>query len=168
MANGAPAPSGDVAFTEPGPMAAVHLARTFAAPRERVFRAWTEADAVVRWFGGPLGSTESVETDVRVGGRYRITFKSPPGRTVYLAGTFLEVDPPKRLVYTFAWERMPLLAFRMGDSKVTVEFHELADETEVRLTHELLDKRRLRAFHRWGWNHSLDMLARLLTPKAPR
>jgi uncharacterized protein YndB with AHSA1/START domain len=163
MAEDAPATGGAAALAEPGPVAAVHVARTFPAPREQVFRAWTESEAVVQWFGGPLGSTESVEADVRVGGSYRITFKAPPTRRkVYLVGTFLEVEPPERLVYTFAWEKMPLLAFRMGDSKVTVQFREQGSGTEVRLTHELLDKRRLIAFHRLGWNSSMERLGKLL------
>jgi uncharacterized protein YndB with AHSA1/START domain len=163
MAEDAPATRGAATLAEPGPVAAVHVARTFPAPRERVFRAWTESEAVCQWFGGPLGSTESVEADVRVGGSYRITFKLPPTRRkVYLVGTFLEVDPPERLVYTFAWEKMPILAFRMGDSKVTVQFREQGSGTEVRLTHELLDKRRLLAFHRFGWNSSLGRLGQFL------
>jgi uncharacterized protein YndB with AHSA1/START domain len=104
-----------------------------------------------------------VEAEVRVGGRYRITVKVPPtGRRAHVVGTYLEVDPPRRLVYTFAWEKMPILALGMGDSKVTVEFLEHRGGTEIRLTHELLDRRRLRAFHSFGWNRSLDRLAKLL------
>jgi uncharacterized protein YndB with AHSA1/START domain len=151
------------ALTEAGPIAAVHVSRTFAAPREQVFRAWTEAEAVSQWFG----SSTSAESDVRVGGGYRITVSVPPtGRKAHVVGTFLEIDRPRRLVYTFAWERMPIM-FGMGDSKVTVEFRELEGETEVRLTHELLDKRRLRSFHRWGWNQSLERLARLFEHLGP-
>jgi uncharacterized protein YndB with AHSA1/START domain len=163
MAEDAQATRGAASYVEPDPVAAVHVARTFPAPREQVFRAWTESDAVCQWFGGPLGSTESVEADVRVGGSYRITFKVPPTkRTVYLVGSFLEVEPPERLVYTFAWEKLPIPVFGMGDSKVTVQFREQGNGTEVSLTHELLDKRRLIAFHRFGWNSSLERLGKFL------
>jgi uncharacterized protein YndB with AHSA1/START domain len=163
MAEDAPAAHPDHAYAEHGPIAAVHVARTFSAPRERVFRAWTEPESVRRWFGSSLGPPVNVEADVRRGGSYRITVKMPPtGRKAHVVGTYLEVDPPRRLVYTFAWERMPILAFGMGDSKVTVDFREVGGGTEIRLTHELLDRRRLRSFHRWGWNASLDRLARLL------
>jgi uncharacterized protein YndB with AHSA1/START domain len=158
MAEDAPAAHPGGAVAEAGPRAAVHVSRTFDAPRERVFRAWTEAEAMSQWFG----STASVESNVRVGGSYRIAVKLPPtGRRVHIVGTYLEIDPPQRLVFTFGWERMPIM-FGMGDSKVTVEFRELQDETEVRLTHELLDKRRIRAFHRWGWNQSLERLGLFL------
>ena len=169
MAEDAPAAYPERAAAEPRPSAAVYVARTFAAPRERVFRAWTDPEAVRRWFGSSLGPATSAESDLRVGGGYRITVRIPPtGRRAHAIGEFLEVDPPRRLVYTFAWERMPILALGMGDSKVTVEFVEIAGGTEVRLTHELLDRRRLRAFHRWGWNASLGRLARLLADQPTR
>jgi uncharacterized protein YndB with AHSA1/START domain len=163
MAEGTPAATPAPARAVPGPVAALHVERTFAAPREQVFRAWTEPEAVRRWFGSSIGPAVSAEADLRVGGSYRITVKVPPARrTAHVVGRFLEVDPPRRLVYTFTWERMPILALGMGDSKVTVEFREHGDETEVRLTHELLDKRRLRSFHRWGWNRSMARLAKVL------
>ena len=150
-------------YAEPPQIAIVHVSRTFDAPRERVFRAWTDPAAVTRWFGGPGGSTKSVEADVRVGGNYRITMKvRPTGRKAYVVGTYLEIDPPERLVYTFAWEKLPVPTFGMGDSKVTVDFRELGAATEVSLTHELLDKGRLRAFHRFGWKTSMERLARVL------
>jgi uncharacterized protein YndB with AHSA1/START domain len=150
------------AYTEPSPLAAVHVARTFPFPRERVFRAWTEAEAVQQWFGTRGSIIESIETDVRVGGRYRVTVKVPPTmRRAHVGGTYLEVTPPERLVFTWAWEKMPITG-GMGDSKVTVEFEEVGDGTEVRLTHELLDKGRLRAFHRFGWRGSMRRLAAYL------
>jgi uncharacterized protein YndB with AHSA1/START domain len=163
MSEDAPIAHPGAAPVEGGPIAAVHVARTFPVPRERVFRAWTEPEAVRRWFGSSIGPPVSAEVDARVGGSYRITVRVPPtGRKAHVVGTFLEVEPPQRLVYTFAWERMPVVAFGMGDSKVTVQFLEIADGTEVRLTHELLDKPRLRAFHRFGWKSSMRRLARLL------
>jgi uncharacterized protein YndB with AHSA1/START domain len=151
------------AYTEPAPLAAVHVSRTFPASRERVFHAWTESDAIPHWFGVVNGVTRSAEADVRVGGSYRITMRWPPTwRTIQVVGTFLEVDPPERLVYTFAWHPKPLPTIGMGDSKVTVLFQEQGAGTEVQLTHELLDKGRLRAFHSFGWKGSLRRLARFL------
>jgi uncharacterized protein YndB with AHSA1/START domain len=150
------------AAAETRPLALLHVTRTFAAPRERVFRAWTDPDAVRGWFGSSIGPARQVESDLRVGGRYRISVSMPPtGRLASVVGEYLEVDPPERLVYTFAWERQPM-AIGLGNSKVTVEFVELDEGTEVRLTHELLDKRRLRAFHRFGWSTSMGRLAKLL------
>jgi uncharacterized protein YndB with AHSA1/START domain len=144
------------------PLAAVHVSRTFDAPPERVFAAWTDPAALREWFGSPLGGVKDVEADVRVGGSYRITARvHPTRRSAYIVGTFLEIEPPRRLVYTWSWERMPI-AFGTGDSKVTVEFVERDGGTELRLTHELVDKRRVLGFHRWGWHGALDRLARYL------
>jgi uncharacterized protein YndB with AHSA1/START domain len=164
-----------VATAEPATRAAVHLERTVPAPREEVFRAWTDPDQVRKWFGPVYGSTPSVEMDVRVGGRYRVTMKPAVGSAIDVVGTFLEVEPPERLVYTFAWEPSSAMSVRlvgrlmaiphMGETRVTVEFRDLGHSTEVSLTHEVLDKRRLRSFHRVGWTASLRRLALLLEPR---
>ena len=151
-----------VAYAEPSPLALVQVSRTYPAPRERVFRAWTEPEAVKRWFGTRGTIVDSVESDVRPGGHYRITVRVPPTmRRIHVSGTYLEVAPPERIVYTFAWENLPITR-GMGDSKVTVAFRELDGSTEVELTHELLDKARVRAWHSIGWKGSLKRLARLL------
>jgi uncharacterized protein YndB with AHSA1/START domain len=143
--------------------AAVYLTRTFRAPRERVFRAWTEPDQFKQWFGPPQGSTPSAEMDVRPGGSYRIEMNPSFARTRFVVGTFLEVVAPERLVYTFDWEG-PFPTIKLGGSLVTVEFLDLGDATEVRLLHERLPKRWQRAFHSWGWTSSLRRLADYLEP----
>jgi uncharacterized protein YndB with AHSA1/START domain len=155
------------------PAAAVHLSRTFAAPREEVFRAWTDGERFGQWFGPVYGSTSSVEMDVRVAGRYRVEMRPRWTSTLYAVGTYLEIDPPERLVFTFAWEEPSspdlrfygrLLGIRgMGETRVTVEFRDLGESTEVRLTHEALDTRRQRSFHRVGWASSLDRLGKLVS-----
>jgi uncharacterized protein YndB with AHSA1/START domain len=154
--------------TKAAPTAVVHLTRRIAAPREQVFRAWTEPELLRQWFTAPGGYTPHADMDVRVGGSYRIEFRRPLGFgwTTYVVGTFLEVSPPERLVYTFAWERPPPPALGMGDSRVTVEFTDLDGATEVSLTHERLDQRRLRVFHRFGWHHSLHALSTLLEARS--
>jgi uncharacterized protein YndB with AHSA1/START domain len=149
-------------YTAPETVAALHLERTFTAPREEVFRAWTDPQAMTQWFGSRFMRKPDAEADVRVGGRYRITMKSRTGWTFHCVGTYVEVEPPERLVYTFSWENMGALTPGMGDSLVTVEFRDLDGSTEVHLTHELRDSRWLRGFHHWGWRRSLDNLERLL------
>jgi uncharacterized protein YndB with AHSA1/START domain len=143
--------------------AAVYLTRTFPVPRERVFRAWTDPEQFRRWFGPTPGWTPSAEMDVRPGGSYRIEMKTSFVRTRFVVGTFLEVVPPERLVYTFDWEG-PVPTIRLDESLVTVEFVDLGEATEVRILHERLPKRWQRAFHRWGWNGSLRRLTALLEP----
>jgi uncharacterized protein YndB with AHSA1/START domain len=141
----------------------VHVTRELPAPRESVFRAWTEPELFEQWFALPGTSSLHAEMDVRAGGNYRITVTRElfPG-TTHVVGTYLEVVPPERLVFTWGWEDPPTLEglqeLEDVDSRVTVQFHELNHSTEVSITHERLDTEELRAFHRWGWDETLERL----------
>jgi uncharacterized protein YndB with AHSA1/START domain len=76
------------------------LVRWFDAPRERVWRAWTDPAELAQWWG-PHGYTNPVtETDVRPGGSLRIVMRSPEGTEFPVTGQYLEVDPPSRIVFT--------------------------------------------------------------------
>ena len=143
--------------SSPAP-ALLQVRRTLPAAREEVFRAWTEADLVRQWFKPRGGSSPGAEMDVRVGGRYRWAMKLL-GHVYYAVGEYIEVDPPKRLVFTFGWERALV---RLTDSVVTVEFIDRAHETEVVITHERLPSRGQRALHAAGWRVCLSNLDRLV------
>jgi uncharacterized protein YndB with AHSA1/START domain len=138
--------------------AALSLRRTFQASRERVFRAWTTPEEIKRWKGPGDRTTPVVEVDLRVGGAYRVHMRSPDGSEVRLVGVYREVDPPKKLVYTWVWETSP----EMGETLVTVEFLERGRATEVVLKHELFPADEARDRHEHGWSGSLDKLARIL------
>ena len=76
------------------------LTRWLDAPRDRVWRAWTDPRELAQWWG-PHGFTNPVaEADVRPGGSLRIVMRSPEGEEFPMSGEFLEVDPPARLVFT--------------------------------------------------------------------
>ncbi|MFQ5657185.1 MAG: SRPBCC domain-containing protein [Candidatus Methylomirabilales bacterium] len=144
----------------PNPEATLQLKRTLAAPREKVFRAWTEPDAVKHWFGPPGYQTSVAEIDLRVGGRYRFGMRQlPDGEVFYNSGTYREVQPPARLVYTWRWERADM---DFGETLVTVEFLDRGGETELVLTHELFPNTEERDRHTWGWNGTLDRLVQFL------
>jgi uncharacterized protein YndB with AHSA1/START domain len=145
--------------------AAVHVTRELPARREEVFRAWTQPDLFARWFTPPGNSSVSADLDVRPGGSYRITLERTqlvPG-TSYIVGEYLEVVPPERLVFTFGWEEPPPLAniqeLATLDSRVTVQLRDRGTATEISITHERLESPELRAFHRWGWETTLEQLA---------
>lgn len=141
---------------------AVEIRRTFAAPRQRVFEAWTEPDALKRWAApGPL-ETPVAEVDLRVGGRYRIHMRGPDGKEHRVVGVYREVDPPRRLVYTWTWETNP----DVTDSVVTVEFHERGEATEVVLRHAGLPSEDSRRRHGEGWIGCLQKLDTVVTPGA--
>jgi uncharacterized protein YndB with AHSA1/START domain len=84
--------------------------------------------------------------------------KLPDGEVFYLSGTFREIRPPERLVYTWVWEGNP----ERGETLVTVEFRTRGKATEVRLTHELFPTAKVRDDHEKGWGSCLDKLAKAL------
>src|SRR2546422_7814419 len=85
----------------------VRLQRTFQAPREKVFQAWTRPEDLKRWSAPGDLTTPVAEVDLRVGGRYRIDMRAPDGTLHRVTGTYREVDPPNRLVYTWQGETTP-------------------------------------------------------------
>lgn len=141
------------------PQTTLRLTRTFAASREKVFRAWTDPKELMRWWGPPGYATPSAEVDLRAGGKYRLGMrKLPDGPVFYLAGSYREVHPPEKLVYTWRWEAEP----ELGDTLVTVEFHDRGGSTELVLTHELFPTEKARQDHERGWSSSWDKLAKIL------
>jgi uncharacterized protein YndB with AHSA1/START domain len=138
--------------------ASLSLRRTFQASRERVFRAWTTPEEIARWKGPGDRTTPVVEVDLRVGGAYRVHMRSPDGGEMRLVGVYREVDPPKKLVYTWSWETNP----EMGETLVTVEFIERGRATEVVLKHDLFPADEVRDQHAQGWHGSLDKLEKIL------
>jgi uncharacterized protein YndB with AHSA1/START domain len=149
-------------MTESTQVLSVAVQRRFAAPRERVFGAWTEARAIKEWFGRNDGTDISdVDADVRVGGRFRIQYVAPQGEAA-IVGTYREVVPVERLAFTFAWDPPVWDVMKGDDMLVTVDFVDVDGETDVLLTHERLEGPDVSAFHEEGWTLSLDGLERYL------
>jgi len=138
---------------------AVNLNRVIAAPREAVFRAWTDPDELRRWWGPPGFSCPSAEIDLRVGGRYRIAMQPPEGDVFYLSGTFKVIEPPSRLVYSWAWEG----ADSPAETLVAVEFRTRGQATEIVLSHTLFADAAVRDRHAQGWDGCLGRLAGLFS-----
>jgi uncharacterized protein YndB with AHSA1/START domain len=135
------------------------IERTFAAAQARVFEAWTSPEVLRRWWGaGPDWTSPAVEIDLRPGGRYRLSMQDPSGVVRSVGGEYVEVDPPRRLVYTWAWESHG--AENDAATLVTVEFREVSPgQTAVILTHTGFADGERRDLHREGWELCLDNLA---------
>ena len=141
------------------PARTIKLRRTFACPPREVFDAWTDADALVAWFGGKVGKTVSAAVDLQVGGGYRLTMQR--GLEVgAVEGVYLEIEPPERLVFTWRWDRPEIEDRR--ESVVTVEFHDRDGATEVEITHEGIKTESSFAFHVGGWTTVLGGLEQYL------
>ncbi len=136
----------------------LRLTRVLAAPRDKVFRAWTTPAELKRWAAPGAMTTAVAEVDLQVGGRYRIHMQAPDGTVHQVTGVYQAVEPPRRLVYTWAWET----GAEKGESLITVEFLERgAAQTEVILTHERFPSTEVRDRHQQGWMGCLDKFATL-------
>ncbi len=131
-----------------------HETRVSASP-ETVFQYFTDPARMVQWMG-----TEAT-LDPRPGGVCRI---NPSGHAV-MSGRFLEVDPPRRIVFAWGWETK-LYATPPQSTVVEVSLRPEGDETVVRLVHRCLHTGAV-AFHRAGWAHYLPRLAAVASGGEP-
>ncbi len=138
----------------------LRLTRRFAAPRDAVFKAFTDTDSFKSWWG-PKGFTCPVaKLDARPGGRYHVEMLSPDGNTFVLDGEYREVTPPSRLVYSWTWLEGGMAGH---ETLVTLEFRDLgAQGTELSLTHEMLPGGEWVDRHRHGWSGGFDRLAEIM------
>ena len=141
----------------------LRLERVLDAAPERVYAAWTDPALLRRWWAAAPGwTTPEAVTDVRVGGAYRLSMRGTDGITRTVAGEYLEVDPPRRLVYTWQWESNPDLAHIDGVTVVSVDFIAEGSSTRVVLEQRDHDDQAARDSHGRGWRGCLDSLERLL------
>lgn len=106
------------------------IERLLDAPRELVFRAWTETDRAAQWWAPEGFKVLSCEMDARPGGAWRIRMRSPQATTHTKRGVFREVSAPERLVFTFAWED----ADGRAGHETLVTLHLAAEGERTRLT----------------------------------
>lgn len=135
----------------------LRLTRVVPAPREAVFRAWTDPEALRRWWVPFEGMTvPAAEVDLRPGGRYRFTMRNAGGEEFHLSGVYREVRPPERLVYTWRWDDGD------GETLVTVDFEAKGTTTLLHLTHERFPDAAARDRHGAGWSGVLDRLVAVM------
>ncbi len=135
------------------------------SPREKVFEAWTKRALLERWMcrsSGPAQQTKYYELDVRPGGRYRLESVTPSGVLYMIEGTYREIRPPEKLVFTWSWTKTPVqgapVKENMEETLVTVDFFERGKFTEVILTHGRFPTAELRDAHERGWKGCFDTL----------
>ena len=130
------------------------LTREIAAPRTLLFRLWTEPEHLMRWWGPQATTASSVSVDLREGGAWRHCILTAEGKEYWSHGRYLEIVPPERLVFTFAWEGQD---GKPGHQmQVTVELHELGEKTRLVFRKvELPDDTELK-LQTGGWEQALD------------
>ena len=85
----------------------IHVTREFAAPRHLVWRAFTEPELIAKWWHANRGEIQSVDVDLRVGGKWRWVMVTPDGYEVAFNGEYREIVPHEKLVYTELFEGVP-------------------------------------------------------------
>jgi uncharacterized protein YndB with AHSA1/START domain len=137
------------------------ITRIFDAPRELVWKAWTEPERMVKWHG-PRGFTSTIErSGFRPGGAFRIHMRGPENDEHWTQGVFRGIVAPERLVMTGCW------ADAQGrpvgpETTVTVTLENLGARTQLTLHQALFESVTARDAHNGGWNSSLDCLAEYL------
>jgi uncharacterized protein YndB with AHSA1/START domain len=156
------------------------ISRDFDAPRDLVFRAWTEADRLAAWFG-PVGfTTFSSRLDLRPGGQFHYGMRAPNGSEMWGKWVFREVKPPERLVFVASFSdegaattRAPFAGDWPLEVLSTVTFAEKGGRTTLTMTAEPVNatdaerKRFADGFESMtkGWGGTLDALAAYLARK---
>jgi uncharacterized protein YndB with AHSA1/START domain len=145
------------------------ITRIFDAPRETVWKYWTDSEYAKKWWGPKDFTCPFARIDFRTGGKYLLAMRSKEGQEFWSTGTFKEIVPMEKIVETdsfadkegnivpsthYGMENFPL------ELEITVTFEDLGDKTRMRLTHsgiENIDERmRLEMEH--GWNESFDKM----------
>ena len=144
-----------VAKSAVGATPGLTLTRRINAPAEKIYAAWTEPDNLIRWFGPASVTPGSLAADIdaRVGGRYRISFDTSTGEHHDVSGVYREVQPNRRLVFTWAWHSTP-----ERESLVTISMQPEGSGTLLTFLHEQFADETARDNHERGWN---ELLAKL-------
>ena len=154
---------------------ALVITRVFDAPRELVWKAWTEPEHMMRWWGPRAFTCPHCEIDFRVGGKILASMQSPEfneGRPIWSTGVYREIVPLERIVMTdsFADDKgnvVPATHYGMGEDiplemLVTVTLEDLGGKTRMTMRHEGLPAGEMKDGANQGWNESFDKLAEYL------
>lgn len=135
-------------------MSSLTIVRRIKARPEIVFELLLTPDGLKQWIGPDAGPVVIAESDARVGGRFRLRFRTLDGSEHESSGEYLEIEAPRRLVYSWVWrdeEGAPA-------SRVEIDLVPIAEGTELTFTHSMLPDQKAADGHRKGWNGALDKL----------
>jgi uncharacterized protein YndB with AHSA1/START domain len=138
-------------------MTSLTLVRRIVARPSIVFDALTTPEGIACWWGPDDGPVLIAETDVRVGGRFRVRFRMLDGSEHESSGHYIEVRRPERLVMSWRWlggQEDP------SESRVEIDLRSIPEGTELTFTHAALFSEETRGSHEVGWNGALDKLVR--------
>ena len=132
-------------------MESITIKRTFNAPRDLLWKAWSDPEQAKQWWG-PKGFTlPFLEMDQRPGGKWRAMMRSPDGKEMWQHGVYREIVPPGKTVYTFIWDSNP-----GSELLVTVVFKAKGDETEMAFRQDGFKSAEDRKANQDGWSQTFD------------
>lgn len=136
------------------------IERTYDAPADRVFDAFTSEEVMRRWWhAGNDWETPEATVDLRIGGEVRIVMRDPHKPAEYGGGgVYTEIEPPSRLAFTWIWDDDR----DQVEQLIVIDFEDSGDATKVRFTHENLWNEETVRDHEDGWNKLFDNLEREL------
>ncbi|MCB4791558.1 MAG: SRPBCC domain-containing protein [Elusimicrobia bacterium] len=147
----------------------LRLVHVFDAPRELVWKAWTEPEYLKKWWGPKDFTAPFINVDLRAEGKYLFCMRSPEGKDFWSTGVYKEIIKPERLVMTdsFADEKgnvVPASHYGLGEGfplelQITVAFEEVEGKTNMVLEHAGMPKGEMLKLAKEGWNQSFDKLA---------
>jgi uncharacterized protein YndB with AHSA1/START domain len=139
----------------------VRIERTFDAPVEDVFDAWTSEEVIRRWFIPAEGWKEpSAEVDLRVGGTVRVVMRDPDGEPVEAWGEYTLIERPHRLAFTWTFADDP-----SNQQMIELEFTERDGVTTVLFVNSDISEERRRDAQYDGWSTCFDEMERVLASK---
>lgn len=137
-------------------MTSLTLVRRIAARPSIVFDALTTPDGIACWWGPDEGPVLLAQTDVRVGGRFRVRFRTLDGLEHESSSEYREIVRPRRLAMSWRWEN----GEDPGESLVEIELRVIPQGTELTFTHSRLHDEETRLSHQEGWSGALNKLER--------
>jgi uncharacterized protein YndB with AHSA1/START domain len=150
----------------PTPTTSLTIRKTLPCRPDVAFRAWTEPAQFKGWFAPDPTMKTVAEVDLRRGGKYRIGFQPAGGKpTMFVGGEFLVIDPPRRLEYTWIWEKETDPDWK-DQTLVKIDFNPVGtDATELVLTHERFSSAESSQHHQQGWTAITDRMAAAVAQK---
>ncbi len=142
------------------------ITRTLNAPKDLVWKAFTERDWLLRWYCPKNFEVIHAELDARVGGSWRIGMRSSEGNEHFMNGTFTECTAPSRLVMTQQWESGEGQDLPAGSTTMIVGLSGEGDTTQMVFRHEGLPSEESKQEHNEGWSEAFDNLSDCLGQEA--
>jgi len=151
-------------FVDAPPDKVLVITRMLDAPRDLVYRVWTEPEHLMQWWGPKDWTTTSYSQDLRVGGQWRARISGPDGTAFWHEGVFREIVEGKRLVFSHAWVYDD--GRRSIETEVRVTFSDAGARTKLTFEQGVFDTTLNRDNHAVGWNGCMDNLERYLSVRA--